>query len=303
MYPHDAGHASILPHGERLYLNTSNGVDNTHRRIRAPDAAALIALDKRTGHLLARDEERMGPRTFHCTWSSPALGEANGRTLIFFGGPDGVLYAFDALRETPEPNSVARLKKLWSFDCDPNTPKENVHKYVSNRRESPSNIMGMPVFHQGRVYVAAGGDVWWGKRQSWLKCVDANTGAEVWSSPLNSHCCTTPAIADDLVFITDCGKTLHCLDAHTGKPHWTHQLNGDIWASPLVADGKVYVGSRKRDFHILAAAKEKKVLCSVELDSAISNSCAAADGVLYLATMEKLYALRKPRPPGGDNRQ
>ena len=34
-YRHDTGHASILLHGNYLYLNSCNGVDNTHRRIRA----------------------------------------------------------------------------------------------------------------------------------------------------------------------------------------------------------------------------------------------------------------------------
>lgn len=45
-WPHDSPHASILIHGNHLYLNTSTGVDNTHRRNRAPSAPALIVLDK-----------------------------------------------------------------------------------------------------------------------------------------------------------------------------------------------------------------------------------------------------------------
>ena len=72
------------------------------------------------------------------------------------GGGDGVLYAFDALGpDFAAP--VATLKKVWSFDCDPTGPKENVHRYIGNRQVSPSNIKGMPVFHRGRVYVAVGG--------------------------------------------------------------------------------------------------------------------------------------------------
>jgi hypothetical protein len=48
-YPHDSAHGSFLLDGDQLYLNTGNGVDNTHRRIRAPEAPSLIVLDKQTG--------------------------------------------------------------------------------------------------------------------------------------------------------------------------------------------------------------------------------------------------------------
>jgi len=73
IYTHDAGHASVLLADGIAYLNTCNGVDNTHRRIRHPDAATLIAVEAQTGRLLAWDRERIGPRVVHCQWSSPAL--------------------------------------------------------------------------------------------------------------------------------------------------------------------------------------------------------------------------------------
>jgi hypothetical protein len=43
----------------------------------------------------------------------------------------------------------------------------------------------------------------------------------------------------------------------------------------------------------LAAGREKKVLATVELDSAISATPVAANGVLYIATHQTLYAVRK----------
>ena len=294
---HDSAHCSPLLHGQFLYLNTGNGVDNTHRHIRAPDAPSLIVLDKMTGRLVAQDAERIGPRIFHCTWSSPALGEVGGRPLVFFGGGDGVCYAFEALTRAAGP--LASLKKVWSFDCDPTAPKEDVHRYIGNRRESPSMVSGMPVFHNGRIYVEAGGDIWWGKSQAWLKCIDASkTGdvtktAEVWSYPLKQHCCSTPAIRDGLVYIADCGRTVHCMDAATGQPYWTHDAKGEIWGSTLVADGKVYVGTRRGDLWVLAAGKEKKVLACVPLGSPTSGTPVAANGVLYVPCSTHLYAVER----------
>jgi outer membrane protein assembly factor BamB len=298
VHQHDAAHSSILLHGQFLYVNTSNGVDNRHKSIAAPNAPSLIVLDKTTGRLVACDDGRISQRIFHCTWSSPALGEVGGQTFVFFCGGDGVCYAFEELKAPPAAGPPEKLKNVWLFDCDPNAPKENVQQYIGNRSESPSNIKSMPVFYRNRVYVTVGGDIWWGKNQAWLKCIDAtrtgnitNSG-EVWSYPLEQHCCSTPSIHDGLVFVADCGGVVHCVDADTGKPYWTHQANGEIWASTLVADGKVYVGTRRGYFWVFAASRDKKVISSIKLDSSIAGSPVAANGVLYVATMKNLYALK-----------
>ena len=301
-YPHDAAHASILIDGDFLYLNTSNGVDNTHRKIRKPDGPSIIVLDKKTGRLVARDQEGIGPRIFHSTWSSPAMGTVNGQKQIYFGGGDGVVYAFEALQTMPKEGEVAALKRVWRFDCDPTAPKENVSEYSGNRDISPSNIKGMPVFYKNRIYVAAGGDIWWGKSKAWLTCIDAaktgdiTSSGSVWQYEMNQHCCTTPAICNGLAYINDCGGMVHCLDAETGKPLWTHKAGGEVWASPFVADGKVYIANKFGTLWILSAGKEKKILREIKLDSPIAGTPTAANGVLYVATMKKLYALQNTNP-------
>jgi outer membrane protein assembly factor BamB len=251
-----------------------------------------------------------------------------GRRLIFFGGPDGWCYAFEVMAASPvsvsaaagagagagaagndagpaQPVPVTSLHTVWKFDCDPAAPKDDIQKYVGNRRVSPSVIMGMPVFDNGRIYVTAGGDLWWGKRQSWLKCIDAGGGgdvtrtADVWSYPISRETCCTPARFREMVFVTDCGGVIHCVDAATGKPFWTHKADGDIWGSPLVADGKVYVGTRRGEFVVLAAQKEKHLISSTHLgegdDSKINGTVTAANGVLYVPTMSKLYALERKK--------
>ena len=271
IWSHDAAHSSILIHGDYLYLNTSTGVDNTHRRIRTPDAPSLVVLDKRTGCLVARDDEHIAPNIFHSTWSAPSLATVNGRPLVFFAAGNGFVYAFETLTNgvlehrsngvmstdaspqhstTPPLQSPAFLRKVWQFDFDPAAPKTNVHRYNSNRHEGPSNFYGMPVFDHNRLYVAGGGDIWWGKNEAWLKCLDATrtgditTNGLIWSYPLQKHVLSTPAVYNGLVFIADCGRMFHCVDADTGKPCWTHEIKGEAWASPLAADGKVYLGTR-----------------------------------------------------------
>ncbi len=297
IYHHDAAHSSPLLYGDYLYVNSSNGVDNTHRKIRKPDAPSLVVIDKRSGRVVAQDAERIGPRVFHCTWSSPALGEVNGRPLVFFGGGDGVVYAFETVQEAAG-GGIANLRKVWWFDCDPSGPKEDVHKWVSNRRESPSNIKSMPVFAGGRLYVTVGGDIWWGKRQGWIKCIDpSKTGdvtriGEIWSYEMKQTC-STVAVSNGLVYAADCGGQIHCVDAATGKGLWVHQVEGEIWASPMVADGKVYIGTCGGQFLIFAEGREKKVLSSIQLDDRISATATIANGVVYVATWSKMYAISK----------
>lgn len=299
VYPHDSANISVLVQGDHLYVSTPNGVDHTHRHRPSPRAPGLVVLDKHTGRIVAQDDTGIGARVFHSTFSSASFGVAAGRPLVFHGGGDGVVYAFEALpAAAPATVRPASLKLAWSFDCDPAAPKENISQYQGNRRTSPSSIVGMPVFHGDRIYVAAGGDPWHGKRECWLFCLDA-TGAgdvtrtaAVWTYPLERHCISTPSVTEDgLVFIADMGRMLHAVDGRTGRALWTQELDGEVWGSTLVADGKVYVGTHRGTLWVLRAGRAKEVLGSTNLGRPIHTTPVAANGVLYVATMNRLYAL------------
>jgi outer membrane protein assembly factor BamB len=248
------------------------------------------------------------------------------RLNLFFAAGNGILYSFDVTKNStefpPVENSKPRppafqdsyailqtnlveltpppmlLRHIFTFDFDPSAPKHDVHRYNSNRREGPCDFYAMPVFYRNRIYLAGGGDLWWGKNEAWLKCVDATktgdvtTNALLWSYALQKHVMSTPAISNDLLFIADCGRMFHCLDAETGKPIWTHDIKGEAWASPLVADGKVYLGTRSGNFYIFAAQKEKTLLSEIELGEPVSATTMAANRALYVATMSRLYALK-----------
>lgn len=297
IWSHDAAHSSILIRGPHLYLNTGTGVDNTHRKIRTPEAPSLVVLDKATGRLLARDFEGIAPNIFHSTWAPPSLATVAGRELILFAAGNGFLYAFEPLATNASPTEVQKLKKVFQFDFDPGAPKEAVHRFHLNKREGPSNFYGAPVCLENRIYLAGGGDLWWGKNEAWLKCIEAvGTGdltasALKWSYPLVRHTFSTAAVQDGLVYVSDCGQSLHCVDTATGAAAWTHECNGEMWASPLVADGKVYVGTRRGSYYVFAAGRQKRLLAEIQLGEPVSATAAAANGVLYVATMTHLYAV------------
>jgi outer membrane protein assembly factor BamB len=145
--------------------------------------------------------------------------------------------------------------------------------------------------------VAGGGDPCWGKNEAWLKCIDPSktgditTSGLVWSHALEKHVISTPAIFNDLVFIPDYGRHVHCLDAATGETVWTREIQGEVWSSPLVADGKVYVGTRAGQLSVFTADRQGKLLATMEMNSAIAGAPTAANGVLYISTANRLYAL------------
>jgi len=113
--------SSLLLAGDLLYVCTGNGVDQGHKNVPSPHLPSLIALSKKTGLLVAEDDAAIGPRIFHGQWSSPSYGKVNNRPLVFFGGGDGVCYAFDAhpVKGEVKGEETGLLKKVWWYDCNP----------------------------------------------------------------------------------------------------------------------------------------------------------------------------------------
>jgi len=306
-FPHDAANCSVLVHGDLLYVGTGNGTKETI--IPLPSAPSLIVLDKKTGRRVAQDDGSISARVFHGQWSSPSLGKVGEKTLIFFGGGDGVCYAFEALDAVPE--KPVTLKKVWSFDCNPPEFRYKDGKPIDywdgDKRRNPENkndglfyspceIIATPVFYNHRVYAAIGQDPLHGRGRGILHCIDATkTGditktGKIWSYEFERSM-STVSIADGLLLIADYPGRLHCLSPETGQCYWIHDAKSDVWSSTLVADDKLFLGTKKR-LWVLAANKEKKILSEISLGTAVRSSPVAANGALYVASQRYLWAVR-----------
>lgn len=310
--PHDVASCSPLVDGRFLYVETSNGVDKPHERCLRPDAPSFIALDAETGRLLATDTERMGHRMWHCLWSPPSLGVVNGKKLVFFGGADGVCYAYEAL--TSVPDKPIHFKKVWQYDCVPPHYRDPLgdgkpfdyyigdkrKKYSTNKNDGtfvgPSEIIATPVFHEGRVYVAIGQDPMHGRGRGMLHCIDAGKTGDItqsgciWRYDGIERTIANVAVADGLVYAVDLAGRVHCLDARTGKPHWVYETNAETWASPLVVDGKVFIKNNKR-LVVFAVGTQPKVLAEIPIGS--PSSPIAANRTLFVCSNRALYAVEQ----------
>ncbi len=277
VYQHNMANSSPVIWGELVFLETSNGQDENHDKVAAPDAPSFIAVNKNSGKLFWKDNSP-GGRILHGQWSSPALGEVNGIMQVFFPGGDGWLYGFNA----------ATGEKLWRFDLN---PKDAVWPKTRN------DALGTPVFHDGNVYLATGQDPEHGSGIGHLYCIDPSKNGDitgsgrVWHYDKIRRTISTAAIADGLVYVPDFSGFLHCLDAKTGAPYWTFDTLAAVWGSPLVAEGTVYLGDEDGDVVVLQAGKELKKIAEMNMGSAVYSTPVPANGVLYVMNRSELYAI------------
>jgi len=302
VFPHNASNCSVLIADDLVFACTSNGQDWTHVNIPSPNSPSFIALNKKTGKLVAEDSAGIGPNIYHGQWSSPSLGVVNGVKQVYFGGGDGWIYAFGTKPEKKDDLEV--LPVIWKVDCNPPEykVKDAAHKYPA--AEGPSEINATPVFYKGRVYVATGQDPEHGEGVGHLLCIDPTKTGDItksgvlWSYKGIHRTISTVSIdpATGLLFVGDFSGFVHCLDADTGKLNWVYDMKAHMWGSTFVGDGKVYVGDEDGDFVILPAKKDfdpkkEKPIFETNLGAPVYSTPIVANGVMYVASQTHLYAI------------
>jgi len=226
----------------------------------------LVAVDVSSHNRLWADvrlKTRKPASTFGC--AAPAATVAIYGTptvsggLVYVGGYNGKLYAFDAASGNEE----------WTY------PPE---KYLWS-------IVGGPVVSQGKVF--------FGCSNGRLYALDADTGDKQWEFETGGKVWATPAIHGDTLYIGSFDKKLYAIDITTGKKTWEYETEGVIVATPLVDNGTVYVGSFDRYFYALdAATGSLKWRSSVEAGNWFWAKPVAANGVIYAGCLDhKVYAL------------
>jgi outer membrane protein assembly factor BamB len=253
-----------------------------------------------------------GDKVIEGQWSNPAYAVIQGKPQVIFAGGDATIYSFE-----PETG-----KQLWKFHCRAKGTMKEADRI-------DGYILATPVVHNNKVYVGLGvkaqhpqppqsahffcidatksGDVSPGSSLD-PRAADNKNSALVWSyggaidarpkqgravafGPTVSTC----AIHDGLVYIPETNGYMHCLDAGTGQKFWTHDFKTSIVSSPYYVDGKVYVGTEDGETVIFQAGKVLKIIDTIEVGGSVRTPV-VANGVLYLATPERLYAIAGKLP-------
>jgi outer membrane protein assembly factor BamB len=279
VFPHNMAATSPLIVDDMLFVNTSNGVDESHINIPSPRSPSFLALNRNTGEILWEDSSP-GNNILHGQWASPAYGVIDGKPQVVFAGGDGWLRSF-------EPKTG---KLIWSFDCN---PKDSEWKQGRGDR---NNIIATPVIWENKVFVAVGQDPEHGEGVGHLWAVDATkTGdvtesGKVWHHPFR-RTISTVAIDDGVLYAANFSGFLQALDVKTGEQLWEHDMLAAIWGSPYVVDGKVMIGDEDGDVDVMKAGRVKEVLSEINFGNTVYSTPVVANGVLYIMTRSHVYAI------------
>jgi outer membrane protein assembly factor BamB len=290
VYPHSLAACPPLVVGDLVYVVTGNGVGEDHLKLPSPDAPSFIALDKKTGKLVWKDNSP-GKGVLHGQWGIPSYA-AEPVPMVIFPGGDGWLRAFDP------PTG----KLLWKFDCNPKAAKHDLAGGTGDRNDF---VNCAPVVANGRVYIGTGQDPEHSTGHAYLWCIDLKRAVEFGAknkdadvSPVNDNfdpaaavnknsalawafggepksmwaerdfkfgrTMSSVCVVDDVVYAAELYGFVHCLNAKTGQRYWVYDTKASIWGSPVYADGKVFIGNDNGDLYIFRHRTEPKPFADPE---------------------------------------
>jgi outer membrane protein assembly factor BamB len=325
VFPHNMSQSYPLIVGDRVFVCTSNGVDESHLKLPCPEAPSFIALDKHTGKLIWKDNSP-GKDILHGQWASPAYAAEPVPQVIFPGG-DGWLRAFDP--------PTGRL--LWKFDCN---PKGAVYQLggAGNR----SDFIASPVIDKGRLFIGVGQDPEHTDGIGKFWCIDLKkaveggrtradrdvspdillrlekqaggnrkavtepnpASAKVWMyggedrrpfSVRDFHygrTMSTACVVDDILYIGELTGYVHCIDALTGKHYWEYDTKSAIWTSCYYVDGKVLIANDNGDLYVFRHDPKPETIEDQD-PNAPNQKAARAFRLLKRKEVEQKYLLSK----------
>ena len=167
---------------------------------------------------------------------------------------------------------TATGKKVWEFDED----------------EKLKAVFCSPVCDGGRVYIGEG---FHQDANSRIFCLDAKTGTKLWSFTTQSHCESTPAVADGIVAFGAGNDGIYGLDAVTGKEVWHYAGTGGLHvdSNPAIHRGQVFAGSGLSRTHQINRVfaldlKTGKEVWSERVEDSAYGSPVAVGGEVFFGT-------------------
>jgi outer membrane protein assembly factor BamB len=237
-----------------------------------------FAFDKRTGQTVWVSSPQA--RHYDTNYSTPIVADLPAGRALIVGGTDGV---YHALR-------VSTGEKVWSLE-------------VSKRA-----ILNSALFRDHVAYITHGEENMDTTEMGMVAAIDATKtgtlGADAFRWKAHGFLPTfaSPVMDGERLYTMDNGAILGAFDLKTGARLWTKTLGTLQKGSPVLADGKLYVGTENGRFYILRPSAtgvevlDEDLLGTPDQPEAIVASPAVADGRVYVASMENLYAIGKRRP-------
>jgi outer membrane protein assembly factor BamB len=231
------------------------------------DFQYVVALDKTTGKTVWRKDRQVDYGTdngdIKKAYATPLIIEAGGRKQLI------------------SPTSKAALA------LDPETGEE-----LWRVRFDGFSVAARPMFDRGLLYINTGfprgamlavrpdgeGDI---------------TADIVWTANKSLPSKPSSLLVGDSIFSVDDDGVATCLDAKSGATVWSRRIGGKFTASALYADGRIYLFGEDGKTTVIAPEREFHELAVNQLADGFRSSPAVAGKALFLRTEKNLYRIEK----------
>ncbi|UCF79198.1 MAG: PQQ-like beta-propeller repeat protein [Candidatus Eiseniibacteriota bacterium] len=153
----------------------------------------------------------------------------------------------------------------------------------------------------------AGGKVYFGCRDGYLYCLDAETGEQEWKFPAGAGIGSSPLVSNGKVLVGSYNGRFWSVDAASGAKNWEFRTGGKIVSSPIVSSGSVLFGSYDKNLYCLSE-RDGKLLWKHPSAGVVWSSPSvsrgrvffgSADGAFYCVSLESGQQHWKKVLPGG----
>jgi outer membrane protein assembly factor BamB len=243
------------------------------------DVQYVAALDKRTGRTVwktprsvdFKDIEPGGKikadGDFRKAFATPLIVTAGGQPVLISPGSMAA-YGYDPLTG----------KELWRLE-------ERTSFSASTR----------PVAGHGLVYYTTGfntGQVLAVRPDGRGDVTETHVA---WRSTRGAPKKPSLLLRDDLLFMVNDNGVVTCVEAKTGAEVWTGRLGQTFSASPISAGGRIYFFGEDGKATVIEAGRTFKVLAENTLDDGFMATPAIDGGALYVRTKSHLYRIEAGR--------
>ncbi|HZL91209.1 MAG TPA: PQQ-binding-like beta-propeller repeat protein [Pirellulaceae bacterium] len=213
---------------------------------------------------------------------------------------DGLVY----LTTGQDPEHGEGVGLLWCIDP---TKRGDISAELAVRRDDHQTVLPHkriravdPGAGEAAIANPNSGVVWKYDRQDWDGDGMIDDFYEHFHRSMSSV-----VIKKDILFAVDYAGLCHCLNAKTGKVYWTADLLAEVWGTPLVVGDRVYIGDGDGEIAIFdlhldpnrSLVKSKVGLepkRHVDMGNMFCSTPIFANGVLYIATRDHLFAIAEP---------
>ena len=241
------------------------------------DAQFVVALDKKTGKTVWRTERSVDYQDL----GKDGKPESEGDYRKAFSTP----HVIDAGGQPVLISSGAKAH----YGYDPKTGKE-IWRYEDRSNHSAAT---RPVAGLGMVFIPAGfgkGQIL-ALKLGGTGVLPPDSLA--WSLKKSAPNKPSLLLIGDLIYAINDGGIATCVDAKTGAVVWSERIGGNFPAAPVFADGRIYACNEEGKVTAFAPGREFKVLGEGQFDAGFMASPAVAGKALFLRTKTHLYRVEQ----------